>query len=798
LISRKALTALALASVAAIVGAIGTVRFREIPNVVRADGSVLLFNGWAIKPAGRPIGLPGDMPLKMAFIEHGRKLLVAMGGFHNQGLALIDTASARLVDSMMLGNAWAGLAATDGRIYVSGGQGPLRSLTYDGSFRLRESFGGPASLGRSTSRRDYFAAGIAVRQGRVWVANTKGDSIMRFEGRPLRLVFERKFGYHPYSLLFSPDGRSLVAGDWGNGEVDYLDPETLDVQKSIKVGPHPNEMAFAPDGRLFVANGAENSVSVVRSGSVIETIRTSLDGRDLLGSTPDALAISPNGKRLFVANADNNDVAVVDISHTDSRVLGFIPTGWYPSALAISPDGKKLYIGTAKGNSFRGSYPSRTAFNLANALDTRSPLGPKFDYIGMMLSGNVNVVDVPDEKALARYTAQVTRNIPRPMQPTQALRECLHRIKHVFYVIRENRTYDEILGDVKKGNGDPSLVLLGQTITPNTHKLADEFVLLDNLYCNGEVSNSGHDWCDAAYCTDYSERAWENRYSKHGDIQADDRLDVSPNGNLWDSCKRRGISYRSYGERASSRGLVGHTSPEFQAAPIREQNGRDYKKVDIIIDELRQSETNNDWPRLTIIALPEDHTFALAPNRYTPEASVASNDLALGKLVDAVSHSKIWKDSAIFVIEDDTQAGPDHVDAHRTVGLVVSPLIRRHIVDSTLYSTMSMVRTMELILGLPPLTQYDEKATPMFGCFSVRPDFTPYNVQNELVPLDTMNPPSGALEAASARLDWSGIDRADPVEMSRILWQYRRPGQPFPVPNRGSALALCGGKSPED
>jgi YVTN family beta-propeller protein len=790
MVKRIAFASAAFALAAAFIVAVGTIRKRETPNVPQPDGSSLLFNGWGIKPAGRPIALPGDMPLKMVFIDNGKKLLVLMGGFHNQGLAVIDTNSERLTDSIMLGNAWAGLALDGDQIYVSGGKGPIRCVTYDRSFHRGVVFGGPTGSGPAP-RDDYFAAGIVARNGKFWVANTQGDSILYYEGEQPKFVKERKVGYHPYDLLFSPDGKTLVVGGWGSSSVEFLDPDTLETQYTVRVGPHPNEMLYAPDGRLFVANGAANSVSVIRDRKVVETIRTSIQPRDLLGSTPDALALSHDGKTLYVANADNNDVAVVDISHEESRVLGFIPTGWYPSALAVSPDGRKLYVATGKGNGFRGNYPAKTAFTLFEAANVDTPRNRMFDYIGMVLSGHVNVVDVPDAKALARYTDQVRRNTPRPPRPSEAEVANLRKIKHVFYVIRENRTYDEIFGDMTRGNGDPNLVLLGRQITPNAHILADKFVLLDNLYCNGEVSNSGHDWCDTAYCTDCAERAWENRYSKHGDLSSDDRMETSPNGYLWDACRKRGITFRSYGEREGEAGH-GHISPEFSAAPSRERNGRDYKKIDIVIREMRQSEASGDWPTLTVIALPEDHTFALLPGHYTPEAAVASNDLALGKLVDAVSHSRYWKDSAIFVIEDDTQAGPDHVDAHRTAGLVLSPYVRRGIVDSTLYTTVSMIRTMELMLGLPPLTQYDEKATPMLACFTDRPDFTPYDVADELASLNAMNPASGPLAKASAKLDWSDIDRADPAESNRILWTYRRPGQPMPAPTRGTALALAG------
>ena len=351
----------------------------------------------------------------------------------------------------------------------------------------------------------------------------------------------------------------------------------------IKTGSHPNEMVW-DGGRLFVANSGSNSVSVIDDGKVVETIKTSLDPKALVGSTPDALVVSHDHKRLYVANADNNDVAVIDISEKgDSKTLGFIPTGWYPTAVAISPDDRKLFVGTGKGLTFAANSPMKTDY-------PRPFPNPKqpYDYIAGVLSGAVSVVDVPNARELAAYTKQVLGNVPVPRQEVNAAeaaavqRDVFSKIKHVIYIIRENRTYDQVFGDLGIGNGDPTLTLFGKNVTPNGHALARHFVTLDNLYCNGEVSEDGHQWCDAAYATDFTEKAWVNSYSKRGEPKATPELVASPAGYLWDNCRNHGVSFRSYGE-----GRIVESSPE--STPTMDLAGS------------LMGHVAKDWPRVAFV-----------------------------------------------------------------------------------------------------------------------------------------------------------------------------------------------------
>ena len=782
------------------------VRRVTLPNRLRIDGSTLLPNGWAVTPAGRAIDLSGDMPLKMAFSSDGAKLFVGTGGWHNQGISVIDTRSDSVAQFVDLGSAWAGLAVDGARVYVSGGPLSIRSLIVGDTLTRSEDIHpfsqASSTLGGSKKKTGaQFIAGIAKAGDCLFVVDTSGDSVIKLKGSPLVPVAQATVGYRPYGIAVSPDGKEIAVSNWGDQSVSLVDLDSMMENHRIKVGTHPNEMVWAKDGRLFVANAGSNDVTVVRDGRVLETIKTSLSPRDLVGSTPDAVALSPDSTTLYVANADNNDVAVIDISKSEGVVKGFIPTGWYPSALAISPDGKKLYVGTGKGLKFDANAPVKTAFPR-----TEYDGKKKYDYIAGVLTGHVNVLDVPDSLQLSKYTRQVAANMPTPQAGgvskrlvDKVTKDALRKIKHVVYVIRENRTYDQVFGDLPKGNNDPNLVLFGRDVTPNAHALATEFVQFDNLYCNGEVSEDGHQWCDSAYCTDFTEKAWVNSYAGRGEPDADDRLTASPAGYLWDNCRTHGLTYYTYGEFSSfksdpdspprftgQKGLEGHASLAWSQFQKGGDFGRDYRKAQVFIDDLKKGERSGTWPSFMVMSLGEDHTTGLKAGTYTPQAAVASNDLGLAEMIDAVSHSKFWKDTAFFVIEDDAQNGPDHVDAHRTVGLIVSPYIKRGMLDSTQYTTASFVRTMELILGLPPMTQFDERATPIIAPFTSKPDFTPYDMTSEKIALNATNGEDTALARESAKLDWSDYDRADPDKLNEILWKALKPGKPIPAPTRSA------------
>jgi YVTN family beta-propeller protein len=793
---------------------------RRTPDIQDSAGGVTLPNGWHITPAGRSIALPGDLPMKMARVD-AHRVLVLTAGFHDHSLNIVDPRTARLTATLDVLKAWDGMAfdAKRGMVYLSGG-GPAKPeftsllAEYAPNSRMKDSVDkailrvkysngkltpAPGIRLEGLDEKQRFISGVALGpDDALYVLNLQTDTLYRLRGSDFEQQTIAKTGPRPYDVVFAPDGKTLAVSNWGGESVSLLDTASLHETARVKVGSHPNEMVWAKDGRLFVTNSGSNTVSVIKGNAVAETIRTSMDAHALVGSTPDALRLSPDEKTFYIANADNNNVAVIDVSREkESRVAGFVPTGWYPTAIEVAADGRQIYVGTGKGMGFRNNYPAQGQ-HARSVPNDKTP----YDYIGFLLSGHVSVVDVPDAAKLAAYTKQSIANVPAPnshVDPKEAAairRDVFPRIKHVLYVIRENRTYDQVFGDLGIGNGDPKLAIFGEQTTPNAHALARRLVTLDNLYCDGEVSEDGHQWSNAAYATDFTEKAWTNSYSRRGEPDADD-LQISPAGYLWDACARHHLTFRTYGEMASFvsspdsapqvkavGSLAGHVSLDW----LEEKRERDTDKAAVFIRELKEAEQSGDWPNFMVMSLGEDHTSGLTPKAFTPIAAVASNDEALGQIVQAVSHSRFWRQTAIFVIEDDAQNGPDHVDAHRTVGLVISPWVKRGAVDSTMYTTSSFVRTMELILGLPPMTQYDTAATPLYASFTAKPVFDSIDAQPEQVDLTARNPETGPGAVASMKLDFSEYDRADPDELNRILWAALRPGEPMPAPVRSARL----------
>jgi YVTN family beta-propeller protein len=775
------------------------------------ENGFVLPNGWIITPAGKQVILT-DLPLNIVALSNGKHALVGTSGYNQHVLSLIDLTSEQVVSSSAARNSWFGMVLTPAQDKVwwsGGGADMLHTFDLKDGQLVRTSK--PEVLPDKRSKKENnFRSGLALDVGRqaLYSLDINQGTITAIKlpdgtaGKPVRC------GGRPYDVALAPNGTQLYVSDWAQRNVLVLDPVDLRTVARIPVGEHPNQLAIHPrDGRLFVARASSNAVAVIdtRAGVVTETIVTSLFPLAPEGSTPDALAVAPDGQTLYVANADNNCVAVIDIAKPRrSQVKGFIPTGWYPTAVAVTPDSKTLLVGVGKGNQTRPNplYKDRPAN------DNSPRKGPPYPYIGTTLSGALSIVPVPDDKQLAAYTAAVYRNcpyadkllsaVPSP-HPTAIPKKVGEPspIKHVLYIIKENRTYDQVFGDVKEGNGDPSLVMFGEKITPNHHKLAREFVLLDNLYCNGQVSRDGHPWSTMAYNTDYIARDWHLTYSGRRGVDDDDDGDLSraPSGYLWDACARHGLSYRSYGEygrrvstpdgnfkmEGSVPGLVGHFCPDFGVPKARGQRVRDTDSVEVFLKEYRQFEQEGKLPRFMVMSLGEDHTAGTTPGAFTPDACVASNDLALGRLVEAVSHSKSWPQLAIFVIEDDAQNGPDHVDAHRTVGLVISPYTKRRHVDSTQYSTVSLLRTMELILGLPPLSQYDAAARPLFASFTATADLRPYEHAAAQIALDTVNPKTAYGAQRSAKMDFSEYDRADDFELNEILWRAIK-GKDAPLP----------------
>ena len=797
----------------------------------------LLPNGWHITPVGQQVQTT-DLPLNIIPLKDNRHALVATSGFNTHKLSLVDFIDGKVVASADdTRQSWFGLALNKSENHVwwsGGGTGDLHSFDLKNQQFTRTSKPEAPRVRRDPSAprptaeertKPLFKSGIVLDESRntLYSLEINAGAISAIDlatrltreaaGEPLDSK-SAVIGGKPYDIAIGKNGL-LYVSDWAGRQLLVVDAKELKTVAKIPVGEHPNQIAMHPsDNRLFVACASSNGVWVVdtKRGVVTEVISTSLFPNAPEGSTPDALVVSPDGETLYVANADNNCIAVIDIEEANkSSVKGFVPTGWYPTAVSITSDGKNLLVGVGKGNQSMANpiidNPPKTDG------ETESRRGIPYAYIGATMSGSLTLVPIPDEAKLKEYTAMVYRNCPysdsqlttAPHSVPTAIPNIVGAaspIKYVIYIIKENRTYDQVFGDLavgpnKKGNGDPALCMFPRKVTPNHHKLAEEFVLLDNLYCNGQVSRDGHPWSTMAYHTDYIARDWHLTYSSRSGVQDDDEGNLAngPSGYLWDACARAGISYRNYGEygkrvsepdgsfRMEGRvpGLVGHMCPNYGIPKTPDTKHRDTDNAIQFIEEYDAFAQSNTMPRFIMMSLGEDHTTGTRPGGFTPQACVASNDLALGQIVEHVSKGPHWKETAIFVIEDDAQNGPDHVDAHRTVGLVISPYTKRQYVDSTQYSTVSMIRTMELILGLPPLSQYDAAARPMFNSFTDKADLTPYQLTPAEIDLTAVNDKLAYGANRSMEMDFTEYDKIDDFELNEILWRSIM-GEDAPLP----------------
>jgi DNA-binding beta-propeller fold protein YncE len=802
----------------------------ELPGRLPA-GYLRLHSGAVINPAGTLVPL-GDFPSAMAVSPSGRFVAVLHTGAvpDSHEVRLLNAKTGALISDCKLEEAFQGIAwSPDGLTLYAGlaskGTVQVLSCSADGKLAaVRE-------LPLLKSSDKGVCSGIAVSEdgARLYAAVMLDNSLVCVEISSGRLLWRaampkitgsgrvndvaRNASWpsglaEPFCVV--PHRDRLYVSLWGGSEVAVFSAVDGKAQGTIPCGLHPNALLVSPAGQLFVSNGGLNTVSVIdlAQGRVVETLSSASSPEDLPGSTPDALALSPDGRRLYVANAYNNNVAVFDISSTDNkRCVGFIPTGWFPSCLAATPDGRGLLVVSARGAEARANGQG----------STESFVPTKHLYPGAL-----EIIRFPRwgaDDALARWTATAAfcrqgGLVPREQKPFPYVAQGGEptAIRNVIYIIKENRTYDQVLGDMPEGNGDPSLCLFPEKVTPNQHALAREFVLLDNFYANAEVSSSGHEWSTAAYSSEFVERIWPVSYGHHATLlpyPAEGGYDaaVPASGYLWDRAAEAKVSYRSYGEFAlftrqpkppfTSRlkTLQGHVDPEYMPWNLAYP---DTQRAARFISELHRFEKEGGMPRLQILRLPQDHTAGVRPGDPTPNAMVADNDLALGQIVDAVSHSKYWKDTVIFVVEDDSQNGPDHVEAHRTTAFVIGAFVKRGFVDSTAYTTCSLLRSIELILGMQPLSQFDARAQPMSASFTLQPDYRPYDARAAQVDLNERNPKSDSKPARlSMTLDLSKEDSADEATLNYILWTTSHLGNiPMPAPRHAAYLQAVA--APED
>ena len=811
------------------------------------NGVTLLPNGWKIQPAGRHMSI-GDLPLAMVESPDGNFLVVTNNGYAKPTLTVVDLKRGYVASKVTIDHAWLGLAwHPDGRRVFSSGAGQTTvNEFYFASSKLTP--GAVYALGRDTQKpmpginrpepvEQSFVGGIAISpDGRsVYAVHVLGEALTMLDIKSGLVKGTVDVGAEPYTCIVSPDGKTVFVSVWGGAKVLLFDAATLERRAEIRVGEHPNAMVLSKDGaRLFVACANTNSVWVLdlASNTAKEQVSVALFPDAPPGATPNGLGLSPDGRTLLVANADNNAVAVMNVSDpARSELDGFIPTGWYPTAAQFSRDGSRIFVLSGKGLTSeanpRGSQPGIPGFGDGQ-------------YSGAMLQGSLSVLPTPDQATLKAMTkvvygltpftsatilapasAPVGSPIPRKVGDPSP-------IEHVFYIIRENRTYDQILGDLERGNGDPNLCLFGDDITPNAHAIAREFVVLDNFYVDAEVSYDGHAYSTGAYATDFVEKIWPTNYGGRGARYMSEgggkmrnaygNVTAPMNGYIWDACTRAKVSVRSYGEFAmrgpdpegekdngvgevvaTVPGLKGLVHPNYMPYDLTIP---DNKRVDVWLEEFRQFEQSGKLPRLSIIRLGNDHTAGTRAGYPTPRAMIAENDLALGRIVEAITNSPFWKESAIFVLEDDAQAGPDHVDTHRSVALLASPFVKRGAVDSTLYNTAAMLRTIELILGLPPMSNLDAGATPMYAAFQPTPVLAPFKNRPARIDLQEKNAVNAWGAAASAAMYLAEADLAPEQALNEIIWKsVKGPNSAMPPPVRAAfvrALAVTADHDDDD
>lgn len=803
-----------------------------------------------LSPVGKQVPF-GGRPVDIALSPNGKWLAV----LDRASVLTIGLENGQVVSRVPhKGGSYAGLAfAPDGsQLYASSIQGTIGVFEVEDSGELETE--PPIKLAEElkTAPDGILPVGLAIdRDGKsLWAVLNLRNSLAEIDRATGRVKREIAVGNAPFGVVLLGD-KALVS-NWGgrlpdkdsttgpagrgasvrvdpvrfiasDGSVSVVDLVAGKQTQEIVVGLHPCELIATPDARhVLVANANSDSVSVidVAAGKVVETIATRPAEKLLFGSAPNALALSADGHTIYVANGTNNSVAVFDFSPGGSTLRGSFPTGWYPGGLVIDEPRKSIYVANIKGVGSRNT-------------DWRGERKVKgkdvFGYQSHDHLGTISLVPLEAIKDLKPHTAKVlannrltaTINALAPPRPEAKPRAIPQRhgepslIKHVLYIIKENRTYDQVFGDVKRGEGSEELCIFGSEVTPNHHKLVDEFVLLDNFYCSGVLSADGHQWATEAYVTDYLERGfggWPRSYPYAGG----DALAYASSGFLWDNALAHKKSLRIYGEFV--RATIRFKDPAVTERPkfmdcyrdFLDQTGKieitaaanieslqpyvcpgaigfpsivpDIYRADQFKRELARFEADGKLPNLMIMLLPNDHTSGTRPGMPTPEASVADNDLALGQVIEAISHSRFWKETAVFVVQDDPQAGFDHIDGHRTVALAVSPYTRRHAVDSTNYNQTSMIRTMELVLGLPPMNQLDASATSMANAFTDAPDLTPYDAVKNNIPLDQLNPELKSIRderqlhwaKVSLELPLDDVDEADEDTLNRIIWHSVR------------------------
>ncbi|MEZ6143245.1 MAG: bifunctional YncE family protein/alkaline phosphatase family protein [Zavarzinella sp.] len=840
----------------------------EEPKVGPDGPGIVITTGQLIRPAGDVVAFPGR-PVDLVYNAPFSEVIAK----DNRGLVVVDANTWKLKQEIPFPKGKGGasmhgitISKSGTTVYATTSSNLLQTALRknDGTWVMLDSFEvyvprpEPKKCDEKTQQpipKNTYPTGVVLNQDetKAYVCLSRENAIAIVDLRIKEVVGAIPVGVAPHSILLSADEKTLYVSNWGgrhprkgersapsagtptlidergiavSGTIGICDIGQAKMTTEIAVGLHPAGLVLSPDRhRLCVANANSDTISVIdlNNSKVSHTLTVRPDSRLPFGSGTNALCFSPDGKLLFAANGGNNAVAMIEVNFAlpePLKVMGYIPAGWFPGAVTVS--GNNLMIANIKGEG------------------SRTPVKKKEGFNSHGHRGTLSRVRIPDAATLAKYTKQVLEDarIPQALAAMEKARADMPPVpvparigepsvfEHIVYIIKENRTYDQVYGELKQGNGEPKFCIYGRNITPNHHALAEQFVLLDNYYCNGVLSADGHSWLTEGNVTDHLEKAFGGFTRSY--TYGDDPLTYSSSGFIWDNALLRGKTVRNYGELVDSVILKDKDAKQapgfkeiyddFQAKKgairynhklgiehLKKYTAPDYpgwnmKIPDVVraaefMKEFEESKKKKEWYNLVMIYLPQDHASGLSPGMPKPQAHMADNDLALGQVVEAITKSPFWPKTCIFVIEDDPQDGWDHVDGHRSVCMVISPYTKRNAVVSKFYNQTSVIHTMERMLGCPPMNQFDSLSPVMTDCFTTKPDFTPYTCLPVSIKLDDLNPPRKKnmptrlqeLIDLSLKQDFTLPDRVNDDQMNRILWHAMKGIEtPYPADFAGA------------
>jgi YVTN family beta-propeller protein len=760
-----------------------------LPAVAFAQPPVFtspLPTGGRLDAAGEAVEL-GSMPLNVVPAPGGNQAVVVLSGWREQGIQIVDLKTRKVIQTLQQDGAFYGAAfSPDGKsLYVSGGNTDavfVYSWNHGSAVLAKRIELGATKTAEGTGTR--YPAGLAASaNGKyVYVAENVGDSLAVLDPETGQVVHRFPTDHYPYGVALGGDGQVFVSA-WGASTVAewrVLADGKLAYIGRIEVGRHPSALVVTGP-RLYVALAGSDRVAVVnvRTRKVTGYLQDAAPGAPSEGSTPNALAVSGDGRRLYVAEADNNAVAVFDLA--TGKLAGRVPADWYPTSVAET--GGQLLILSGKGHGTHANPDGPVPL-------TDWPLGKPRAYTLGQLNGSLRFQPIPTQAQLAALTQRVAA---ANNWKTDSSERRYPPFKHVIYIIKENRTYDQVLGDLKEGDGDPSLVYFPDvSVTPNHHALARRFGLFDRFFVNAECSSQGHIWSTAAYVTDYGEKIIPSAYAgKRGDVDGEDAGEPE-RGFLWKLAAHSGVTFRDYGEMVKGNpgwpvtqsDLGADVSPDYVPFDLVTP---DQKRAEVWIAEFERFVRDGTLPQFELMWLPMDHLTAARPGKCTPFACMADNDLALGRIVQALSHSPYWKDTVIFVVEDDSQAGPDHVDSHRAPFYAISAYSRPGTVHRFV-NTTDVIAAIEDILGMGRLSKFDYFSRSLADIFAATPDLTPFDPITPTQDLNAKNPQNTSAARMSEGLDLSGVDRADDQLYNRILWMMLKGDALFPVAHTSAPL----------